>query len=231
MQPKFSADEKVLCYHGPLLYEAKILKNKKEGGSYNYFVHYQVISAFYYMLFCLYQECSFSILFFVIQGWNRNWDEWVAENRIMKQVAENFDKQKKLLATHMAQTKAKKKAQKAEKGKKGRGGSDSGSNSRASTPVSDRQAGGPLPPPGGSGGGGTRQQQAGKRGVADEELTNKEAETENLTSSNVTTPVTSKEPVGASTRKKARKEELHEDISNILSGISKDLIYIILKKS
>ena len=43
MQPKFSADEKVLCYHGPLLYEAKILKNKKEGGSYNYFVHYQVI--------------------------------------------------------------------------------------------------------------------------------------------------------------------------------------------
>lgn len=149
----------------------------------------------------------------------------------MKQVAENFDKQKKLLATHMAQTKAKKKAQKAEKGKKGRGGSDSGSNSRASTPVSDRQAGGPLPPPGGSGSGGTRQQQAGKRGVADEELTSKEAETENLTSSNVTTPVTSKEPVGASTRKKARKEELHEDISNILSGISKDLIYIIFKKS
>ena len=42
MQPKFSADEKVLCYHGPLLYEAKILKHKKEGGSYNYFVHYQV---------------------------------------------------------------------------------------------------------------------------------------------------------------------------------------------
>ena len=42
MQPKFSADEKVLCFHGPLLYEAKILKHKKESGSYNYFVHYQV---------------------------------------------------------------------------------------------------------------------------------------------------------------------------------------------
>ena len=42
MQPKFSADEKVLCYHGPLLYEAKILKHKKEGGTYSYFVHYQV---------------------------------------------------------------------------------------------------------------------------------------------------------------------------------------------
>ena len=44
MQPKFSADEKVLCYHGPLLYEAKILKHKKEGGTYSYFVHYQVRS-------------------------------------------------------------------------------------------------------------------------------------------------------------------------------------------
>ena len=138
----------------------------------------------------------------------------------MKQVAENFDKQKKLLATHMAQTKAKKKAQKAEKGKKGRGGSDSGSNSRASTPVSDRQAGGPLPPPGGSASGGTRQHQAGKRGAAEEEQTSfsKEADTEGLTSPNVNTPVSIKEAVGASTRKKARKEELHEDVSDILSG-------------
>ena len=59
MQPKFTADEKVksedfdlrivakcefqvLCYHGPLLYEAKILKSKKESGNYSYFVHYQV---------------------------------------------------------------------------------------------------------------------------------------------------------------------------------------------
>lgn len=203
MQPKFSADEKVLCYHGPLLYEAKILKNKKEGGSYNYFVHYQ--------------------------GWNRNWDEWVAESRIMKQVAENFDKQKKLLATHMAQTKAKKKAQKAEKGKKGRGGSDSGSNSRASTPVSDRQAGGPLPPPGGSAVGGTRQHQAGKRGAAEEEQTSfsKEAETEGLTSPNLTTPVSIKEAVGASTRKKARKEELHEDVNDILSDDVTDNKYCI----
>ena len=220
MQPKFSADEKVLCYHGPLLYEAKILKNKKEGGSYNYFVHYQVILK----LLSLHQSfhCSNGLLILIFfQGWNRNWDEWVAEARIMKQVAENFDKQKKLLATHMAQTKAKKKAQKAEKGtKKGRGGSDSGSNSRASTPVSDRQAGGPLPPPGGSGGGGTRQHQAGKRGAADEELSSmsKEAEADSLNSSNLSTPVTSKEPVGASTRKKAKKEELQEDVNNILSG-------------
>ena len=169
MQPKFSSDEKVLCYHGPLLYEAKILKNKKDGGSYTYFVHYQ--------------------------GWNRNWDEWVAETRIMKQVAENFDKQKKLLATHMAQTKAKKQKQKAEKAvKKGKGGSDSGSNSRASTPVSDK-------PP--------TERRAGKRNLADDEMStsSKDDEVSNP-------PFTTKE-----TRKKNRKEETVEDtVENILSG-------------
>jgi mortality factor 4-like protein 1 len=42
MQPKFSVEEKVLCYHGPLLYEAKILKMKKDAGVFTYFVHYQV---------------------------------------------------------------------------------------------------------------------------------------------------------------------------------------------
>ncbi len=29
-KPKFQDGEKVLCYHGPLLYEAKIMKNRKE---------------------------------------------------------------------------------------------------------------------------------------------------------------------------------------------------------
>ena len=172
MQPKFTADEKVLCYHGPLLYEAKILKHKKEGGSYNYFVHYQ--------------------------GWNRNWDEWVAETRIMKQVAENFEKQKKLLATHMAQTKAKKKAAKAEKAgpkKVSKGGSDSGSNSRASTPVSDRPT---LRP--------------SKRSLADDEMSTSSKDEEISNSS--TTPVTTKD--GAMTRKKGKKEESIDDPSETI---------------
>ena len=41
MQPKYKVDEKVLCYHGPLLYEAKCTKFKKEGNSYTYLIHYQ----------------------------------------------------------------------------------------------------------------------------------------------------------------------------------------------
>jgi len=182
MQPKFSADEKVLCYHGPLLYEAKILKHKKEGGSYNYFVHYQ--------------------------GWNRNWDEWVAETRIMKQVAENFEKQKKLLATHVAQTKAKKQKQKAEKaGKKSKGGSDSGSNSRASTPVSDRPA---LRP--------------GKRNLADDEVSISSKD-EEISNSSTTTPAPQTKE-GTSTRKKGKKDEAVEESNvtdtNSLSILSDD---------
>ena len=124
----------------------------------------------------------------------------MAESRIMKQVAENFEKQKKLLATHMAQTKAKKQKQKAEKaGKKSKGGSDSGSNSRASTPVSDRPS-----------------LRTGKRSLADDEVStsSKDEETSNPPT---VTPVTTKE--GASTRKKAKKEESVDDsIDTILSG-------------
>ena len=52
---KFADGEKLLCYHGPLLYEAKCVKSKKDGSSYLYYVHYQ--------------------------GWNKNWDEWVGESR------------------------------------------------------------------------------------------------------------------------------------------------------
>ena len=58
---KFADNEKVLCYHGPLLYEAKCVRSRKDPknpGEFQYFVHYQ--------------------------GWNKNWDEWVGETRILK---------------------------------------------------------------------------------------------------------------------------------------------------
>ena len=55
MKAKFADNEKLLCYHGPLLYEAKCVKSKKDGNSFSYFIHYQ--------------------------GWNKNWDEWVGETR------------------------------------------------------------------------------------------------------------------------------------------------------
>jgi len=120
---KFKEGEKLLCYHGPLLYEAKCVKIKLDSSSnYSYFVHYQ--------------------------GWNKNWDEWVNDTRILKADAENLELKIKLLKDHTASLKEKKKASKTvtggppgtpfqkEGGKKSSGGS--ANTSRASTPVSER---------------------------------------------------------------------------------------------
>ena len=40
MKAKFADNEKLLCYHGPLLYEAKCVKSKKDGNSFSYFIHF-----------------------------------------------------------------------------------------------------------------------------------------------------------------------------------------------
>lgn len=149
-KPKFADHEKVLCYHGPLLYEAKCVKSRKDTksgnpGDFQYFVHYQ--------------------------GWNKNWDEWVDETRILKASSENFDRKEKLFAQHQASVKENKKkggggasgsksGNKDGKGPGGGGGaigggpdglsfggsssssskkSDSANTSRASTPVSEPQ--------------------------------------------------------------------------------------------
>lgn len=68
--PKYEAGEKLLCFHGPLLYEAKCLDVKIKDGGVMYFVHYQ--------------------------GWNKNWDEWVTDKRIFKYNEEGLRKQKEL---------------------------------------------------------------------------------------------------------------------------------------
>ena len=48
---KFLEGEKILCFHGPLIYEAKIQKVELKDNQTKYFIHYM--------------------------GWNKNWDEWV----------------------------------------------------------------------------------------------------------------------------------------------------------
>ncbi|KAJ3023147.1 Esa1p-associated factor, partial [Thoreauomyces humboldtii] len=76
---KFEANEQVLCFHGPLLYEAKVLKaehleeeGERKAGP-HYFVHYK--------------------------GWKQTWDEWVPETRILKFSEENLKRQKELTQT------------------------------------------------------------------------------------------------------------------------------------
>ena len=74
---KYKIDEKVLCYHGPLIYEAKCLKRRNDNNITQYYVHYN--------------------------GWNKNWDEWVHETRILKINPQNQKLQQELKAKHKPQ--------------------------------------------------------------------------------------------------------------------------------
>lgn len=102
---KFKEGEKVLCFHGPLIYEAKCLKQQttKEKGV-KYFIHYA--------------------------GWNKNWDEWVPEDRVLKYNNANIQKQQELKDAHSANPANKKKAINKAKAK-----ADGDADSRSSTPT------------------------------------------------------------------------------------------------
>ncbi|KAK7460579.1 Esa1p-associated factor [Stygiomarasmius scandens] len=74
----YNQGERCLCYHGPLIYEAKILKVEEfenpqaatgQTGR-HYFVHYK--------------------------GWKQTWDEWVPGERLLKFDETNIAKQKQL---------------------------------------------------------------------------------------------------------------------------------------
>ncbi|KAH8311299.1 hypothetical protein KR044_005459 [Drosophila immigrans] len=66
----FADGERVLCFHGPLIYEAKVLKTKPETTPVEYYIHYA--------------------------GWSKNWDEWVPESRVLKYNDENVKRQKEV---------------------------------------------------------------------------------------------------------------------------------------
>ncbi|XAR57757.1 hypothetical protein NMG60_11026009 [Bertholletia excelsa] len=66
----YSEGEKVLAYHGPRIYEAKVQRAEFRRNEWRYFVHYL--------------------------GWNKNWDEWVGADRLMKHTEENVLKQQAL---------------------------------------------------------------------------------------------------------------------------------------
>jgi len=86
VKSKYQNGELVLCFQGPLIYEAKIqgvTKDKDVGWQYD--IHYK--------------------------GWNKTWDEWVTEERLLKMNSENLLKQKNLIEEH----KKREKSEKAEK--------------------------------------------------------------------------------------------------------------------
>ncbi|XP_018324250.1 mortality factor 4-like protein 1 [Agrilus planipennis] len=104
---KFQEGEKVLCFHGPLIYEAKCLKaTVTKEKQVKYFIHYA--------------------------GWNKNWDEWVPESRVLKYNEANVARQKevqKAHSTNLSSSKAKKNKARKIEAKEG--------DSRASTPVNE----------------------------------------------------------------------------------------------
>ena len=79
---KFLQNEKVLAFHGPLIYEAKIQKVAESETSTKYLIHYH--------------------------GWNKNWDEWVPDARILKYTESNLERKRELIKAHDATQKAKK---------------------------------------------------------------------------------------------------------------------------
>lgn len=102
----FAKDEKVLCFHHEMLYEAKILdiKPSPDGldAGYQYKIHYK--------------------------GWKATWDDWVPADRIRKHTPENVE----LAAQLMAQVKSltQKGSGKAKKGKAATAESTRGSEER-----------------------------------------------------------------------------------------------------
>ncbi|CAG8552981.1 7036_t:CDS:2 [Diversispora eburnea] len=69
----FKENERILCYHGPMIYEAKILQYDKHHpktglAGPHYLIHYK--------------------------GWKNTWDEWVEETRVLKFNEANLNKQK-----------------------------------------------------------------------------------------------------------------------------------------
>ncbi|ODQ66960.1 MRG-domain-containing protein [Nadsonia fulvescens var. elongata DSM 6958] len=93
----FEVNTKCLAFHGPLLYEAKILKahNGKSAVKKDEFSDLPV-------------ELTTKIAYFIhYKGWKSTWDEWVPEDRVLAWNEENIRTQRELKQAALALTKKK----------------------------------------------------------------------------------------------------------------------------
>lgn len=89
---KYKEGEFILCYQGPLIYEAKVQGVAKgQNGEWMYDIHYK--------------------------GWNKTWDEWVSDERILKLNSDNLQKQKEIADAHKKKDKEEKGDEKEEHAK------------------------------------------------------------------------------------------------------------------
>lgn len=73
--PPFSKDEKVLCFHGDLMYEAKITDLRSASDPTN--TNPQTIKA---------DDAQYRVHY---KGWKASWDDWVSQDRIRKFTDDN----------------------------------------------------------------------------------------------------------------------------------------------
>ncbi|KAK0639365.1 chromo domain-like protein [Cercophora newfieldiana] len=99
-QAPFSKEERVLCFHMEMLYEAKILDVQpgENGEGWQYKIHYK--------------------------GWKASWDDWVPQDRVRKFTDENKELAAQLRAQSNTLKAAKQPAKKLQGTGRGAGGSD-----------------------------------------------------------------------------------------------------------
>ncbi|EGS23103.1 uncharacterized protein CTHT_0015920 [Thermochaetoides thermophila DSM 1495] len=115
-EPPFQKDERVLCFHMDMLYEAKILDimPAENGEGWQYKIHYK--------------------------GWKSSWDDWVPQDRVRKFTDEN----KELAAQLVAQYKALQQGKNSKQPKKGgaKGAAAAASDGNSGRGSEERGAGG-----------------------------------------------------------------------------------------
>ncbi|KAI0125036.1 chromo domain-like protein [Xylariales sp. AK1849] len=80
--PPFAKDEKVLCFHGDLMYEAKVTEVRSASDNNN--TNAATIKA---------DDAQYKVHY---KGWKASWDDWVSQDRIRK-----FNDDNKALATQL----------------------------------------------------------------------------------------------------------------------------------
>ncbi|XP_058398181.1 mortality factor 4-like protein 1 isoform X1 [Diceros bicornis minor] len=115
-KPKFQEGERVLCFHGPLLYEAKCVKVAIKDKQVKYFIHYSGWNKKSAVRprrseKTLKTREDIVALFPVPEGapsvhhplLTSSWDEWVPESRVLKYVDTNLQKQRELQKANQEQ--------------------------------------------------------------------------------------------------------------------------------
>ncbi|NXR84255.1 MO4L1 protein, partial [Pycnonotus jocosus] len=103
--------ERVLCFHGPLLYEAKCVKVAIKDKQVKYFIHYSGWNKNLHWALCSCQGLPWDYFANINSQDSRKlchkgvtcWDEWVPESRVLKYVDTNLQKQKELQKANQEQ--------------------------------------------------------------------------------------------------------------------------------